>query len=197
MAELVPNCSYVLHFSDEEVEYLQKIVTKYEDDTYKSYFKEELAPSVFEKYPPHDLSKSRNSSIEIHLDKEIILDKFRMFYVHAEDGSEFSRTYPFFTYILLLSWYEKVNFPPIELGYYECYEAITFSLYAMVYRWKSKDYEAKIFTYFRDIKKIKDRYSPNSAEIGSIFEAINHNQQTQNNQKLKNPTQQRKNCSLQ
>lgn len=196
MAKLVPNCSHVLHFSNEEVEYLQKIVTKYKDETYKNYFKEALDPSVFEKYPPYDLSKSQNSSIKIHLDEEIILDKFRMFHVHAEDGTEFSRTYPFFAYILLLTWYEKLNFPPIELGYYDCYEAITYSLYTMVYRWKPKDCEAKIFTYFRDIKEIKDRYSPNLTEIGSIFEAIEH-KPTINNQKLKRSTQQLKNCSLQ
>ena len=39
MAELVPNCSHVLHFSDEEVEFLQKIVTKKHKDLYEMFFK--------------------------------------------------------------------------------------------------------------------------------------------------------------
>ena len=52
MAELVPNCSHVLHFSDEEVEFLQKIVTKKHKDLYEMFFKT-IDSALTEKYPPH------------------------------------------------------------------------------------------------------------------------------------------------
>ena len=165
MAELVPNCSHVLHFSDEEVEYLQKIVAKYEAKTYKSYFREELDPGVFEKYPPRDLSKSRNSSIEIHLDEEIILDKFRMFHVHAEDGTEFSRTYHFFSYVLLLAWYEKLSFRSFEFHVHDYY-GIIFCLYRMIRIFRNETVSESFFPF------LNKTTPPNINEADKIFKPI-------------------------
>ena len=140
MAELVPNCSHVLHFSDEEIEYLQKIVAKKNNNFYESLCNS-LDFNILKKYPPQNLKQPVQgfASYEIQ-NKEKLLKKLTDFMFDIEDGTLFSWTHRHFAYLLLIVMYERIEFPPFND---ESYFIVYHYLQTMINNWYKKDFHYK------------------------------------------------------
>lgn len=161
MAELVPNCSHVLHFSDEEVECLQKVIQNQREDLY-AFYADQADPNILIKYPPHSMKKLSNPIIK---DKESFLSIFRSFY----DIYEYKQAnYCDFSYFLLVAFYEKVAFPEFNRLNYSYYLEITYCLHDLVNRWKTFNSKENVFPFFRN-KKISSYSKFNFEGANSIF----------------------------
>lgn len=165
MAELVPNCSHVLHFSDEEVEYLQKIVTKKHKDLYEMFFKT-IDSALTEKYPPHNLNIG---TTDIYINPKSIFSLIETrLWTHLTDFTVFS-SYSFcYAYLLLVIMYEKLEFPPYDTLSTKYYYLITWCLHAIlsIHRFFFEINNTAFNTF--NIQKVR----PSHAEANSIFVPI-------------------------
>ena len=174
MAELVPNCSHVLHFSDEEVECLQKLLFLKPIHSYESFFEAKIDPNTLKKYPPHNLKQSIQGFAFYEIqNKNQILDIFLKSPVFWQDLTNFTRTYNYFTYLLLISVHEKIELPIFNETFsesYQYYHIVTFFLYRLIthlHTFESKSIGTKIFKGFLfkkdenfDLKKVSSIFIP-------------------------------------
>lgn len=161
MAELVPNCSHVLQFSDEEVECLQKVIQNRSEDLY-AFYADQADPNILIKYPPHSIKKLSNPIIK---DKESFLSKFLSFY----DIYEYQQAnYCDFSYFLLIAFYEQIEFPQYNTLNYPYYHAITYCLHDLIKHWKVFDFRKNVFPLFRN-QKTSGYFNLNFEEANSIF----------------------------
>lgn len=80
MAELVPNCSHVLHFSDEEVDCLQKVIQNQREDLY-AFYADQADPNILFKYPPHCVNKNIHDTHAIIIsNKQCLFSLFFSFF---------------------------------------------------------------------------------------------------------------------
>lgn len=161
MAELVPNCSHVLHFSDEEVECLQKVIQSQSEKLY-AFYADQADHNILIEYPPHSMKKLSNPIIK---DKESFLSMFRSFYDTYEYGQA---NYCDFSYFLLIAFFEQVVFPPFNRLNYSYYHAVTYCLHDLINRWKIFDSKENVFPFFRN-QKTSGYITLNLEEANSIF----------------------------
>lgn len=164
MAELVPNCSHVLHFSDEEVECLQKVIQNRSEDLY-AFYADQADPNILIKYPPHCVNKNINDTHAIIIsNKQGLFSLFFCFFNKA--SQEFSWQQCDFAYTLLVATNENLIFPPYNSQYQNYYHTVVFCLHRLLQYF---EYSENIFPEF-----YKNRYSEkiNKSEINSIFEPI-------------------------
>ncbi len=162
MAELVPNCSHILHFSDEEVEELKRIVIA--KPVEPSFYIRQVDVNILIKYPLEDnLKQSWNEYI---IQPQNILLGFIRIYDYMQEYNFNKKIY--FSYLLLIAMYEKIEFPPYQEPN-ECYHAVASCLHKLIQLWPDEKENPKTFPEFR-----KNIYNPqpNFAEINSIFVPI-------------------------
>lgn len=168
MAELVPNCPHVLHFSDEEVEFLQSVILELKEDSYESYANG-VSALLLAKYPPHDINKNINDphSIDIPVcSRENIFSYLLWFFENA--STQYSWQYRHFSYFLLVAMYEKLEFPTYNDFENPYYYKVTFCLYRLIkyyMTWYKEKLNKKVFPIFQK----NENTTPSIAEASSIF----------------------------
>ena len=168
MAELIPNCSHVLHFSDEEVECLQKVIQNQREDLY-AFYADQADPNILIKYPPHCINKNQETLSSIIIQQNKILSLFSTFTNVIVSESRFLWPLHDIAYLLLVIMYEKLEFPPYENDPFAAchYYNITFCLHHLckhintILKGKS---DPKLFLEFH-----KNTDSNINAEANSIF----------------------------
>ena len=186
MAELVPNCSHVLHFSDEEVESLQKVLLLRGEPLYEAFFNPKIDPNTLKKYPPHNLKQSVQGFASYKIqNKENILNCILIFTNLLDDFTHFSYFHFYFVYIILVMSFEKLEIPPYSHVTYKFYSTVVLALHNILRCWYERFPNPKTFSKFRQNITLTD---PGSDATNSIFEAINYT----NAKSI-----QQKNCSIQ
>ena len=133
-ADLQLNCPHILRFTDNEINWLRSIVSSLNVDTCS--YKKRLDISVFKKYFPQHMEKNLQQIKLSDSTKQSILEILIEFESVTSDFGLFSLCYKEFAYLLLITMYEKIKFPPytnnVASSAFQPYYSVTSSLHNLV-----------------------------------------------------------------
>lgn len=171
-ADLHLNCPHILKFTDNEINWLCNIVSSLNVNTCS--YRKRLDANVFKKYFPQHMKQNLQQIKLSDSIKQSILEILIEFEPVASDFGLFSFSYKEFAYLLLITMYEKIKFPPytnnIASLAFQHYYSVTSSLHNLVqFPIRNDDMNLfnKVFLVF------KTKPYPNISEAKFIFEPVN------------------------
>ncbi len=170
-ADLQLNYPHILKFTNIEINWLCSIISSLNVDICS--YRKRLDVNVFKKYSPQCMEQNLQQIKLSDSIKQSILEILIEFEPVTSDFGLFSLYYKEFAYLLLITMYEKIKFPPytnnVASSAFQPYYSVTSSLHNLV-QFPIRNDDMNLFN--KAFLVFKARSYPNISEAEFIFEPV-------------------------